>query len=85
MDSSSSGKSCTLESDLDHDIVFSDRYIPSRAGFNVELGCTVMDGQGSDLDGNHSGERERDFFINEIFHIYISLISTCETRRFSMY
>ena len=46
----------------------------------------VMDGQGSDLDGNHSGERERDF-INEIFHIYtcISLISTCETRRFSMY
>jgi len=79
MDSSSSGKSCTLESDLDHDIVCSDRFIPSRAGFNnVELGCTVMDGQGSDLDGNHSGERERDF-INEIFHIYtcISLISTC--------
>ena len=61
MDSSSSGKICTLESDLD--IVCSDRYIPSRAGFNVELGYTVMDGQGSDLDGNHSGERERERFL----------------------
>ena len=80
MDSSSSGKSCTLEFDLDHDIVCSDRYIPSRAGFNVELGYTVMDGQGSDLDGNRSGERERErflymkyFILIFIFHINLNM------------
>ena len=49
-----SGRIRTLESD--NDIVFSDRYIPSRAGSNIELGYTVMDGQGSGLDGNRSGE-----------------------------
>ena len=41
--------------DSDDDIVYSDRYIPSRSGSNIEMGYTVMD-RSNIGEGNNGGE-----------------------------